>query len=29
MTGELNDQVLRELYDRLAYLRSLRKKGRT
>ena len=23
MTGELNDQVLRELYDRLIYLRNL------
>ena len=26
MTGELNDQVLRELYDRLVYLRSLEEK---
>ncbi|HEX9059336.1 MAG TPA: Tex-like N-terminal domain-containing protein, partial [Clostridia bacterium] len=26
MTGELNDQVLRELYDRLTYLRSLEEK---
>jgi uncharacterized protein len=23
MTGELNDQVLRELYDRLTYIRNL------